>query len=222
MSEAEPARAVSAGAEPEWLLWAREVQATAQTGLTFTRDPYDRERYEALRNLAARMLAARSDGSAEGFATLFAAETGYATPKIDVRGAVFDAEGRILMVREVLDHNRWTLPGGWADVSQTLGQSAVREVFEETGYTARAVKLAAVWDRAAQGHSPAGLPSIIKHFFLCEITGGAARTSLETSEIRFFAEHEIPEDLSLGRILPHQIARMFAHWRDRQLPTEFD
>ncbi|MCB8879719.1 NUDIX hydrolase [Acidisoma cellulosilytica] len=209
-------------AEPDWLLWAREIQATAQTGLAFTKDPYDRDRYEALRALAARMLAARTDGSAEGYAALFAAERGYTTPKIDVRGAVFDAAGRILMVREVMDHNRWTLPGGWADVSQTTAQSAVREVFEETGYTARAVKLVAVWDYATQRHPWPSLHSIAKHFFLCEITGGAAQTSLETSEIRFFAEDDIPADLSLGRVLPRQIARMFAHWRDRTLPTEFD
>ncbi|GAB0119016.1 NUDIX hydrolase [Acidisoma sp. 7E03] len=208
--------------EPDWLLWAREVQATAQTGLAFTKDPYDRERYEALTGLAARMLAARTDGSAADLHALFAAERGYATPKIDVRGAVFDAEGRILMVREVMDANRWTLPGGWADVSQTPAESAVREVFEETGYRARAVKLAAVWDHAAQGHHPPSLFSIVKHFFLCELTGGAAQTSLETSEVRFFAEDEIPADLSKGRILPQQIARMFAHWRDRALPTDFD
>lgn len=208
--------------EPDWLLWAREVQATAQTGLAFTKDPYDRERYEALRALAARMLAARTDGSAEGYATLFASEAGYATPKIDVRGAVFDAAGRILMVREVMDSNRWTLPGGWADVSQTPAQSAVREVFEETGFHARAVKLAAVWDHATQGHWPPGFYSIVKHFFLCELTGGAAQTSLETSEVAFFAEDEIPADLSLGRILPRQISRMFAHWHDRSLPTEWD
>jgi len=208
--------------EPDWLLWAREIQATAQTGLAFTKDPYDRERYEALTALAARMLASRTDGRSEDFAALFAAQSGYATPKIDVRGAVFDDEGRILMVREVMDHNRWTLPGGWADVSQTPAQSVVREVFEETGFRARAVKLAAAWDHAAQGHQPPSLYSIVKHFFLCEVTGGAAQTSLETSEVRFFAENEIPADLSLGRILPRQIARMFAHWRDRALPTDFD
>jgi ADP-ribose pyrophosphatase YjhB (NUDIX family) len=210
------------GREPDWLLWAREIQAVAQTGLAFTKDPYDRERYEALTQLAARMFAARTDGAAADLAALFAAERGYATPKIDVRGAVFDDLGRILMVREVMDHNRWTLPGGWADVSQTPAASAVREVFEETGFRARAVKLAAVWDHAAQGHQPPSLYSIIKHFFLCEITGGQARTSLETSEVRFFGPDEIPQDLSLGRILPRQIARMFAHWRDRSLPTDFE
>jgi ADP-ribose pyrophosphatase YjhB (NUDIX family) len=204
--------------EPDWLLWAREVQATAQSGLAFSRDPYDIERYHALTRLAARMIAARSDGGREEFAAIFAAERGYATPKVDVRGAVFDDAGRILMVREAVDQDRWTLPGGWADVNQTPAQCVV----EESGYAVRVVKLAACWDRAAQGHHPAGLWSIVKLFFLCEITGGAPATSLETSEVRFFAERDVPADLSFGRVMPHQIGRMFAHYRAPGLPTEFD
>jgi ADP-ribose pyrophosphatase YjhB (NUDIX family) len=209
-------------AEPDWLLWARAVQATAQSGLAFSKDPYDIERYQALTALAARMVAARSDGSAPALAALFAAERGYATPKVDVRGAVFDAAGRILMVREAVDQDRWTLPGGWADVNQTPAQCVVREVLEESGYRVRVVKLAACWDRAAQGHHPAGLWSIVKLFFLCELTGGAPTTSLETSEVAFFPEAEVPADLSFGRVMPHQIVRMFAHHRDPSLPTDFD
>lgn len=208
--------------EPDWLIWAREIQAIAQTGLAFTRDVYDRERFERLRALAADMIAARGGIPRAASAALFEAETGYATPKIDVRGAVFDAEGRILMVRETADAGRWTLPGGWADVNQTVSESVEREIREETGYTARAVKLALVHDRARQGHVPAGPHSITKLFFLCTLTGGAAATSVETSEVRFFAEHALPEELSTGRTLPHQLARLFAHRRDPGLPTEFD
>jgi hypothetical protein len=95
-------------------------------------------------------------------------------------------------------------------------------VLEESGYVVRVVKLVACWDRAAQGHHPAGLFSITKLFFLCEITGGAPTTSLETSEVRFFAEDEVPVDLSFGRVLPRQMTRMFAHHRAPQLPTEFE
>ncbi len=208
--------------DPDWLLWAREIQGTAQSGLAFTKDPYDIERYRALTALAARMLAARTDGAETALAALFEAERGYATPKLDVRGAAFDRDGRILMVREAADHDRWTLPGGWADVNQTPAQCVAREVLEESGYVVRVVKLAACWDRAAQGHHPAGLFSITKLFFLCEITGGAPATSLETSEVRFFAEAEVPADLSFGRVLPQQIARMFAHRRHPALPTEFE
>ena len=117
--------------DPDWLIWAREIEALAQTGLAFSKDPYDLERYVALRRLAARIMSEHTGASLERIEGLFDGETGYATPKVGVRGAVFDAAGRILMVREVVDGNRWTLPGGWADVNQTPAQSVVREVFEE-------------------------------------------------------------------------------------------
>jgi ADP-ribose pyrophosphatase YjhB (NUDIX family) len=152
---------------------------------------------------------------------LFESETGYATPKVGVRGAVFDDSGRILMVREVVDSHRWTLPGGWADVNQTPAQSVVREVFEESGYRVRPVKLAAVWDRARQA-LPATAFSIIRMFFICALEGGTPATSLETSEIGWFNEDAIPQDLSLVRTSPHHISRMFAHWREPALATEFD
>jgi ADP-ribose pyrophosphatase YjhB (NUDIX family) len=206
--------------EPEWLAWAREIQATAQTGLAFCREHYDRERYEALQDLAARIVAARGGGDPARIADLFGAETGYATPKVDVRGAAF-RDGRILMVREAVDNDRWTLPGGWADVNLTPAENVVKEMREESGFEVRVRKLAAVWDRTRQGHTPQ-LFQAYKFFFICEVTGGAAATSSETTEVRFFGEHEIPDDLSLGRVLPHQIARMFAHHRTPDLPTDYD
>jgi 8-oxo-dGTP pyrophosphatase MutT (NUDIX family) len=115
------------------LLWAREIQATAQSGLMFCKDPYDIERYHALRGLAARIMAAHTSADTTRIEALFAEQAGYATPKIGVRGAVFDDQGRILMVRETVDGGRWTLPGGWAEVNQTPAESVVREVFEESG-----------------------------------------------------------------------------------------
>jgi ADP-ribose pyrophosphatase YjhB (NUDIX family) len=207
--------------EPDWLLWAREIQATAQTGLTFSRDPYDLDRYRALLALASRIMAAHTAGEAVRIEALFTAETGYATPKMGVRAAVFDDAGRILMVREVVDDHRWTLPGGWADVNQTAAQSVVREVFEESGYRVRPVKLAAAWDKAAQGHPP-GPFSITTLFFICALEGGTPATSLETSGADWFAEQAIPRELSARRVNHRQIARMFAHWRDPGLATEFD
>ena len=207
--------------EPDWLTWTRELQAIAQTGLAFARDPYDRERYEMLRDLASRIMAAHSNADLSRIAALFAGETGYATPKIDVRAAAFDDDGRILMVREVMDSGRWTLPGGWADVNLTPAENAAKEVREESGFEVRVAKLAAVWDRTRQGHPPAPF-SCAKFFFMCEITGGAAAASLETSEVGFFAEDALPEDLSLGRVLPAQLRRMFAHWREPTLPTDWE
>ncbi|NHN84087.1 NUDIX domain-containing protein [Acetobacter musti] len=207
--------------EPDWLTWAREMQAIAQTGLAFTQDQYDRERYIALRDLSARIFATYTDISAERIAALFAGETGYATPKTDVRAAVFDMEDRLLMVRETADHNRWTLPGGWADTNVTAAENAVKEVAEESGYQVTVTKLAALWDRTRQAH-PNGVFSCYKLFFLCDLTGGAPATSIETSEVGWFAESDIPPDLSEGRVLPAQIRRMFDHRRNPDLPTDFE
>ena len=207
--------------EPDWLTWTRSLQAIAQTGLAFTRDPYDRERYEQLRALASEMMAARTDAPAERIEALFARETGYATPKVDVRAAAFDGSGRVLMVRETADAGRWTLPGGWADVNLTPAENAVKEVSEEAGFAVRVRKLAAVWDRTRQGHLP-GVFSCCKMFFICDIVGGAAATGLETSEVGWFAEGDLPEDLSLGRVLPGQLRRMFAHRREPGLAADFE
>jgi ADP-ribose pyrophosphatase YjhB (NUDIX family) len=207
--------------DPDWLNWAREIQAIAQTGLAFSKDPYDLDRFAALRSLSAQIMADHTSADIARVEALFEAETGYATPKVGVRGAVFDTEGRILMVRETVDQHRWTLPGGWADVNQTPAQSVVREVLEESGYQVRATKLAAVWDRARHAHPPMVF-SVVRMFFICTVEGGSPATSLETSEIGWFAEADIPVDLSLRRNLPFHISRMFAHWREPGLPTEFD
>ncbi|RFD19767.1 NUDIX domain-containing protein [Komagataeibacter melaceti] len=206
---------------PKWLLWARELQALAQSGLTFAESSFDRERYESIRQIAADMMAVGGGAEMERVLDLFTAQQGYATPKVVVRAAVFDTHGRILLVREMLDHDRWTLPGGWADVNLTPVENVMKEVREESGYTVRVTRLAAVWDRDRQGHPPAPF-SCYTLYFLCELTGGSARTSIETSEIGWFGEDEIPADLSLGRVLPGQIARMFAHARNADLPTDFD
>jgi ADP-ribose pyrophosphatase YjhB (NUDIX family) len=207
--------------EPQWLTWTRELQAIAQTGLAFVRDPYDRERYEMLRDLASRMMGAHTASPAGRIEDLFRDEQGYATPKVDVRGAVFDREGRLLMVREVADSGRWTLPGGWADVNLTPGENVAKEVQEESGFEVRVRKLAAVWDRTRQGHPPSVF-SCCKMFYVCDLVGGSAAISTETSEVDWFAEDAVPQDLSLGRVLPHQLKRMFDHLREPELPTDFE
>jgi len=212
-------RAWAAAREPAWLGLARELQAIAQAGLFYSRDKFDTERYERLRALAAEIMARGAGVRAEQVLDLFRQDTGYATPRVDVRAAAF-RDGRILMVRERSD-GRWALPGGWADVNLTAGECVVREIAEESGFAARAVKLCAVWDRRRHGHLPPHPFYVYKLFFLCEITGGEARPSLETSEVGFFAEDALPE-LSGGRNQAHQIARLFAHWRNPELPTDFD
>jgi len=212
--------------EPDWLVWARRIQALAQTGIAYTRDAYDRERYEALRTLAAEMLGARSGGDPARIETLFADQSGYATPKVDVRGAVFDRDGRILLVRETADAGRWTLPGGWADVNQSPSECVAREVLEEAGIEVRVRKLAGVYDRARHAHQPPYPFHIYKMFFICDPVGApelARGDGFETSAAEFFAQADVPEaELSISRVLPFQIKRLFQHLRDPLLPTDFD
>jgi ADP-ribose pyrophosphatase YjhB (NUDIX family) len=204
--------------EPQWLRIAREVRAIAQTGLAFSADGFDRQRYQRLRELAALLLAQGSAAEQETILDLLRQEKGYATPKVDVRGAAF-VDGRVLMVREISD-GKWTLPGGWADINQTAGECVVREIAEESGFQARALKLAAVYDYQKR-NPPHHIDSIYKMFFICEIVGGAAHASDETSEVAFFARNELPP-LSLGRTTAAQIDRMFQHRENLQLATDFD
>ena len=207
--------------EPNWLIWAREIQALAQTGLAFTRDEYDRARYERFRALAAQIMAQHTGLEVRDIEAMFTEQTGYATPKVDVRGAVF-RDGRILLVRETADGDRWTLPGGWADVNESPAEAVVKEVREEAGLEVRAFKLGAVLDRSRHAHKPIYPFHIWKLFFLCEITGGEPQNGPETSEVAFFAEHDLPADLSTSRVLPPQLKRMFEHMRQPDLPTDFD
>jgi len=204
----------------QWLEWARKLQAVAQCGLTYTRNPFEIERYEQIREVAAEILANASDLDVSQVQGLFADEAGYATPKVDVRGVVFH-EGSILLVKELRD-GRWTLPGGWADVNDSPAEATVREIYEESGYETRAVKLLACYDRSntRHGHTAYGF-HIYKLFFQCELLGGHATDSIETGGTAFYREDEIP-DLSLPRVTPSQIARFFDHYRHPGWPTDFD
>src|SRR3954447_7704421 len=204
--------------EPAWLGWARGLNALAQDGLTFCENPYDIERYVAVRTIAAEMIAHGSGTDVGRVLDMFASDAGYATPKVDVRGVVF-RDGKILLVQERSD-GLWTLPGGWADVGDSPADAVVREIREESGYETRATKLLALLDRNRHGHPP-HLNHIYKVFLRCEILGGSPATSNEIQGVGFFAEDEIPE-LSLTRIMPSQIARIFEHLREPDLPADFD
>jgi len=206
--------------EPNWLTWAKRLAALAQDGLTYSDNEYEVDRYKQIRQIAAEMMAGGFDGDSKSFVEVFSREQGYATPKVDVRGAVF-RDNKILLVREKLDGG-WTLPGGWADPGQSPSEAVAREVFEEAGFEVRVVKLAAVYDRSKHPHLPPMPFHLYKLFFLCEITGGQATESYETTGVQFFAEDGIPEPLSISRTLPFQVARMFEHYRNPALPTDFD
>jgi ADP-ribose pyrophosphatase YjhB (NUDIX family) len=202
------------------LEWVRRLQAIAQSGLTYAKDPYDTERYEQIRRIAAEIAADRSGMTADSIDVLFSEETGYATPKLDIRAVVLNEEGAILLVRERED-GLWTLPGGWVDVGESPSESVQREVKEETGYEVRAVRLLALWDRDKHPH-PSMPFHVYKVYFRCELSGGSPlASSTETDGVGFFSKDALPE-LSLGRVIPQQIERLIDLAIDSESPAAFD
>lgn len=202
----------------QWLHWAQQLQAVAQTGDTYANNEFDRQRYDLVRKIAAEIMAAGSGTAVREVLDVFVREGGYATPKLDVRAAVF-RDDRILMVQERTD-GLWTLPGGFADVGDSPSVAIEREVLEESGFVVKVTRLVALFDRNRHPHPPFGF-HIWKAFFLCELRGGAAAPSIETSDVGFFPENELPP-LSRGRIAPDQLRLVFEHHRNPQLPASFD
>lgn len=189
----------------KWLEWAKEIQSLAQAGLTYTKDPYDYERYQELRKLSAEILETYTDYDMKAIQALFTNETGYQTPKVDIRSAIFKQE-EILLVKEKED-KKWSLPGGWGDVGYTPSEVAVKEVREETGYIVKAQRLLAVLDKSRHPHPPSAYHTY-KMIFQCEIIGGAPTESIETSECAFFNRNYLPP-LSTGRTTHSQINMLF-------------
>jgi ADP-ribose pyrophosphatase YjhB (NUDIX family) len=206
-------------ATPKVLGWARCLQAIAQSGLAREPGTYDGERYEQVRRIAAEMLADPDQLDADGVEGLFASQIGHATPKIDVRGAVF-RDDAILLVEEASDLG-WSLPGGWADVGETPRAAVEREVLEESGYRVEAVKLIGLYERDHRADRP-HVWHIWKAAFLCELGDGEQLPlGAETTDARFFARDELPR-LRYSRLSEWQIDRCFAHHADPTLATEFD
>jgi ADP-ribose pyrophosphatase YjhB (NUDIX family) len=202
----------------EWLGWIKRLQAIAQDGLTYSRDDYDLGRYEQLRELAAEMLAAHSTNTLEEARDLLVLETGPATPKVDVRAAVFD-DDRLLLVKEPGEAG-WSVPGGWADVGESPSETATRETLEESGYSVRPVRLLAAYDRDRHGHPPMAY-HVYKLVYLCELLAEERLTEVDADDTGFFGAQEIP-DLSVTRITRAQISRLFEQHRDPSIPTDFD
>ena len=203
--------------EEQWLSWAQELQALAQTGLFYTKDIYDKERFQRIREISAEMVAGASGLPLERVTDLFCGETGYQTPKIDTRAAIIE-NGKILLVRE--NNGKWSLPGGWCDAGLSPAENAVKEVREEAGLTARADKLIAVQDRDKH-NLPRYVYSITKIFFLCTATGGAFRPNSETTTSDWFALDALPE-LAEEKNTEEQIRMCFAAARDAHWQTVFD
>ncbi|MGG6311325.1 NUDIX hydrolase [Paenibacillus macerans] len=190
----------------QWLEWAKQIQAISQAGLAYSKDIYDLERFEMLREMSVDIMNRYTEVETEKVRALFASETGYATPKVDVRGVVFQ-DDRVLLVKERID-GAWALPGGWADIGLSPKEVVVKEVKEEAGLTVVPVKMLGVLDKKFHEHPPEAF-HVYKMFILCEIAGGKAEPGLETLEVGFFGRDEVPP-LSTERNTLKQVQRMFS------------
>jgi ADP-ribose pyrophosphatase YjhB (NUDIX family) len=203
---------------PIWLEWAREIQALAQTGLAFSQNPYEKERNEKLMRLASEMIAGHSNLDENSIHENMLKQSGYATPKIDVRGAII-RNNKILLVQEAMD-GKWCMPGGWADVGDEPAASVIREVREESGFDVRLSKIIGVFDANRDGR-PLELYHAFKIVFLGEITGGQAKTSHETLAVDFFPLDD-PPPLSMNRTHSRHLEEIRNHLENPERPTYFE
>lgn len=202
----------------KWLDFAIRIQSIAQAGLQYGKDPYDKERYEELRRIAAEMIAEKTDISVEKVYGLFCNETGYQTPKVDTRAAVF-VDDKILLVHE--NNGTWSLPGGWCDVDQSIASNTEKEVKEEAGFTVKAEKLIAVQDWRKHNVTNYAY-GVVKAFVMCRYESGNFEENIETTEIAFFGKDEIPDHLAVEKCTREQILMCFEAYEKPEMPTLFD
>ena len=202
---------------PKWLGWAQEIFSLSQSGLTYSGNQYDIERYKRLQEITAEIIANQSEISSETVLEGFSMQAGYITPKIDVRGAVI-RDSKILLIQERAD-GKWAMPGGWADLGNAPASVAEREVWEESGFRVKAEKVLAVID--ANRIQPMEFYHAYKIIFLCELLDGGPRTSYETLAVDFFDPNDLPP-LSSYRTSEDMIREVFAHIKDPNRPTAFD
>jgi ADP-ribose pyrophosphatase YjhB (NUDIX family) len=202
---------------PQWLAWAQEIFSLSQSGLTYSGNQYDIERYKRLQELTAEIIASQSEISKESVLDSFSMQAGYITPKVDVRGAVI-REGKILLIQERADGN-WAMPGGWADLGNSPASVAEREIWEESGFRVKAEKVVAVID--ANRIEPMEFYHAYKIIFLCRLIDGEPRISYETLAVDFFDPHHLPP-LSVYRTNENMLREVFAHVENPDRPTAFD
>ena len=202
----------------KWLKWAIEIQSLSQIGLTYTKDVYDRERYQRLREISAEMLAENTEVSIEKVKDLFCHETGYQTPKLDTRAAIF-RNNKILLVHE--NNGTWSLPGGWCDVLESVKSNTEKEVREETGLNVKAVKIISIQDRNKH-NKPVYVYGVCKIFVLCEVINGKFVENIETTEIRYFSLQDLPHNLAEEKTNKEQIEMCFKAYLNENWQTQFD
>ena len=202
----------------QWLEWAKRIQALSQSGLAFSKDIYDIERYEELRKVSIEIMAEHTELETEKIRDLFANETGYQSPKVDVRGVVFK-NNQLLMVKENID-DKWALPGGFCDIGLSPSENVVKEIKEESGFDVVPIRLLALLDKNKHPHPPEAY-HYYKIFILCEIIGGQPTTGSETNNVQFFSKNNLPQ-LSMNRNTESQIKMLFEFLKDPSKETIFD
>ena len=203
--------------EHQWLEWAKELQFIAQAGLTYTKDPFDKERFERVREIAAEIISLQGRLPLAQVKDLFCNETGFQTPKLDTRAAIFK-DDKILLVEE--NDGTWSLPGGWVDVMETVKSNTVKEVKEEAGLDVEAVRVIALHDRNLHNQPPYAY-NVCKVFVLCEVKGGCFHPNIETVGSGYFGLNELPP-LSVDKNSYQQIEMCFAARSDKNWQVEFD
>jgi ADP-ribose pyrophosphatase YjhB (NUDIX family) len=202
----------------KWLHWASELQSIAQAGLTFCTDRYDLDRYEKIRNIVIEILHEYTDINHKKIRELFASETGYQTPKVDIRASVFK-DNKILMIKEKVD-GAWALPGGWADVNTSVSESAIRECLEEAGAVVKPKRIIAV--HLGNKHNNPLFPfTIYKIFVECELVESNFKENIETLDAGFFEPDKLPQ-LSFERNTPDQIKMCFEAKKCEVFEAVFD
>jgi ADP-ribose pyrophosphatase YjhB (NUDIX family) len=203
----------------EWIEWSKQIKAIAQIGMSYTKDQYDLERYNQLTEISHQMIGKLADAPKGKVDNFFVPDNGYATPKVDLRAGIIK-DNKILLAKERSDE-RWSLPGGWADVGESPTEGIKREVFEETGYKVIVQRLIAIKDRNLHPYKPQYAHHVYKLFFLCDLIGGHAKENIEISEVAFFKQNGLPQ-LSEVRVLKQDIQMMFEYLGNKNLPVFCD
>ena len=183
----------------DFVKYLQRMIAITDTGLTFTKDPFDRERYEDLRVLLSEMLDQASDLDVEEVAEVLKPTFAYATPLMDVRAWIVEDE-KICLVRGQ-GENDWALPGGFGEVGYSPTENILKEIEEETGFEAKVERLLAVFDT---NRFQLQSKQYAKFVFECKLLDGQFQENQEIADLQFFAIDQLP-NLSEKRITKEQI-----------------
>jgi len=201
----------------DWIALINKIKAISQIGKSYSKDPFDIDRYDQLSLIANEMYSKISNKKLEAIENFFFPDKGYATAKVDLRAGIIE-DGKVLLVKERRD-SKWALPGGWSDVGETPKEGIIREVEEETGFIVKINRLITIRDQSIGGYSPRYPVHVYKIFFLCDIVNGTAKDNIEISDVSFFSFDSLPE-LSVGTTLNRDVQDIKEYFNNpKKLPV---